>query len=75
MGFLAPTGILLPSLALTNVSYKAWWTFIYPFLIFLLLSPTCFYYVKLKCKVSHNKTAYEEQKKNQKRVNKRPPAL
>ena len=34
MGFLAPTGILLPSLALSNVSYKAWWRFIRPFLIF-----------------------------------------
>jgi uncharacterized ion transporter superfamily protein YfcC len=37
MGFLAPTGILLPSLALSNVSYRAWWQFIRPFLIFLLI--------------------------------------
>jgi uncharacterized ion transporter superfamily protein YfcC len=32
MGFLGPTGLVLPSLALTNVSFKAWWKFIYPLL-------------------------------------------
>ena len=31
MGFMTPTGLLLPSLALANVSLKAWWKFIYPF--------------------------------------------
>ena len=32
MSFLTPTGLILPSLALTNVSFKAWWKFIYPLL-------------------------------------------
>jgi len=35
MGFLTPTGLILPSLALANVSLKAWWRFIYPLLIIL----------------------------------------
>ena len=48
MGFLTPTGILLPSLALTNVSYRAWWKFIYPFLIFLLLLCSLFLIIGLK---------------------------
>jgi uncharacterized ion transporter superfamily protein YfcC len=48
MGFLAPTGILLPSLALTNVSYKAWWRFISPFLIFLLVLCSLFLIIGLK---------------------------
>jgi len=47
MGFLAPTGILLPSLALSNVSYKAWWQFIRPFLIFLLLLCSVFLIIGL----------------------------
>ncbi len=37
MGFLTPTGLILPSLALVHVSFKAWWRFIYPFIIFLLV--------------------------------------
>ena len=37
MGFLTPTGLLLPSLALTNVSLKAWWKFIYPLMIILFV--------------------------------------
>ena len=48
MGFLAPTGILLPSLALSNVSYKAWWRFIRPFLIFLLILCSVFLIIGLK---------------------------
>ena len=48
MGFLAPTGILLPSLALSNVSYKAWWRFIRPFLIFLLVLCSLFLIIGLK---------------------------
>lgn len=35
MGFLTPTGLILPSLALVNVSIKAWWKFIWPLLIIL----------------------------------------
>ena len=35
MGFMTPTGLMLPSLALVNVSIKAWWKFIYPLLIIL----------------------------------------
>ncbi len=37
MSFMTPTGLILPSLALANVSLKAWWKFIYPLLIILIL--------------------------------------
>jgi uncharacterized ion transporter superfamily protein YfcC len=37
MGFLTPTGLILPSLALVIVSLKAWWKFIYPFLIIIFV--------------------------------------
>lgn len=37
MGFLTPTGLILPSLALANVSLKAWFKFIYPLLIILFI--------------------------------------
>ncbi len=37
MGFVTPTGLILPSLALVNVSLKAWWRFIRPLLIILIL--------------------------------------
>ena len=37
MSFLAPTGLILPSLALVNVSYKTWINFITPLLIILTI--------------------------------------
>ena len=37
MGFVAPTGLILPSLALLNISYKTWIKFITPILIFLIV--------------------------------------
>ena len=37
MGFMTPTGLVLPSLALGRVSVKDWWRFIYPFLIILFI--------------------------------------
>ncbi len=37
MGFMTPTGLILPSLALSNVSLKAWWKFIYPLLLILFV--------------------------------------
>lgn len=37
MSFVAPTGLILPSLALVNVSLKAWLKFINPLLIMLLI--------------------------------------
>lgn len=37
MGFITPTGLILPSLALVNVSIKAWWKFIYPLMILLFI--------------------------------------
>lgn len=37
MGMVTPTGLLLPSLALVNVSPKAWWKFIRPLLLMLIL--------------------------------------
>ncbi len=42
MGFVTPTGLILPSLALANVSLKAWWQFIYPLMIILILLCTAF---------------------------------
>jgi len=36
MGFLTPTGLILPSLALAGVSYKAWIKFVTPLLLLLL---------------------------------------
>jgi len=35
MSFLAPTGLVLPSLAMVNVSVKTWFKFIMPFLIII----------------------------------------
>ena len=37
MGFMTPTGLILPSLALVNVSLKAWMKFIYPLLLILFI--------------------------------------
>ena len=37
MGLITPTGMILPSLALANVSPKAWWKFIWPMLLILFL--------------------------------------
>lgn len=37
MGMVTPTGLLLPSLAMVNVSPKAWWKFIKPLLLMLLI--------------------------------------
>ncbi len=37
MGFITPTGLILPSLALVNVSLKSWLRFITPFLIMLFI--------------------------------------
>jgi uncharacterized ion transporter superfamily protein YfcC len=37
MSFLAPTGLILPSLAMVNISLKTWFTFIMPLLIILLI--------------------------------------
>jgi uncharacterized ion transporter superfamily protein YfcC len=37
MSFIAPTGLILPSLALVNVSYKTWLKFITPLLIILTI--------------------------------------
>ncbi|CAN5795443.1 YfcC family protein [soil metagenome] len=37
MSFLAPTGLILPSLAMVNISLKTWFKFIMPFLILITL--------------------------------------
>ncbi len=37
MGFISPTGLMLPALALTNLNIKTWWRFIYPLLIILFI--------------------------------------
>ena len=42
MAFLTPTGLILPSLALINVSFKAWIKFIMPLLIIVFIVCACF---------------------------------
>lgn len=37
MGLITPTGLILPSLALVNVSLKAWLKFIYPLMVLLFI--------------------------------------
>jgi uncharacterized ion transporter superfamily protein YfcC len=37
MAFIAPTGLLLPSLAMVNISMKAWFKFIIPFITILTI--------------------------------------
>ncbi|TCJ12444.1 YfcC family protein [Flaviaesturariibacter flavus] len=37
MGFLTPTGLILPSLQMVNVSYAAWWRFIRGLLLWLIV--------------------------------------
>jgi uncharacterized ion transporter superfamily protein YfcC len=37
MSFIAPTGLVLPFLAVVNISLKAWMRFIFPLLIILTL--------------------------------------
>lgn len=37
MGFMTPTGLILPSLALVGISLKAWWKFIWPLMAILLI--------------------------------------
>ncbi len=42
MGFITPTGLILPSLALTQLTLKTWWQFIYPLMIILIaVCSTC----------------------------------
>jgi len=36
IGFVTPTGLILPSLALVGISLKAWWKFIWPVMAILL---------------------------------------
>lgn len=50
MGFLTPTGLILPSLALVNVSLKAWWKFIYPLLIILFIVCSLFLIIGINIK-------------------------
>lgn len=50
MGFLTPTGLILPSLTLVNVSLKAWWKFIYPLLIILFIVCSLFLIVGIYMK-------------------------
>ncbi len=42
MGFVTPTGLLLPSLALVGISFKAWWRFIWPLMLMLLVLCSAF---------------------------------
>ena len=37
IGFISPTGLMLPALALTSLSIKTWWRFIYPLLNILFI--------------------------------------
>jgi len=48
MMFITPTGLILPSLALVNVSYKAWLRFIYPLMLILFLISALFLTIGVK---------------------------
>lgn len=50
MSFISPTGLVLPSLALANVSLKAWLRFIMPFLILMLILCAIFLVVGIQLK-------------------------
>jgi uncharacterized ion transporter superfamily protein YfcC len=50
VGFITPTGLILPSLALVNVSLKAWWKFIYPLLLILFIICAAFLMVGIQLK-------------------------
>lgn len=50
MGFMTPTGLILPSLALVDVSLKAWWKFIYPFMLMLFILCILFLVVGINMK-------------------------
>jgi uncharacterized ion transporter superfamily protein YfcC len=50
MGFMTPTGLILPSLTMVNVSLKAWWKFIAPLLIILFLVCAAFLVVGIYLK-------------------------
>ena len=42
MGFLTPTGLMLPALAMVNVSVRAWFKFVLPILFILLITCAAF---------------------------------
>jgi uncharacterized ion transporter superfamily protein YfcC len=50
MGFITPTGLILPSLALVNVSYKAWLRFAYPLMIILFIVCVLFLIIGISLK-------------------------
>ena len=50
MGFMTPTGLILPSLALVNVNIKAWWKFIYPLLVILFIVCSLFLIIGISLK-------------------------
>lgn len=50
MGFVTPTGLILPSLALVNVSLKVWMKFITPFLLLLFVVCVAFLLISLYAK-------------------------
>jgi uncharacterized ion transporter superfamily protein YfcC len=48
MMFITPTGLILPSLALVNVSYKAWLRFVWPLMLILFLICSLFLIIGVK---------------------------
>jgi len=42
MSFITPTGLILPSMALANITYKTWLRFIWPLLLMLVAICACF---------------------------------
>jgi uncharacterized ion transporter superfamily protein YfcC len=48
MGFITPTGLILPSLALVNVSLRAWFRFIYPLMLILLFICAAFLMIGIR---------------------------
>jgi uncharacterized ion transporter superfamily protein YfcC len=47
MNIISPTGLILPSLALVNVSYKAWLKFVFP--LMLILTVICAFVFDCRC--------------------------
>jgi uncharacterized ion transporter superfamily protein YfcC len=48
MGLITPVGLVLPSLAIVNVSIKTWWRFIWPLIAMLVVVSAVFLVVGTK---------------------------
>lgn len=48
MGLITPVGMLLPSIAIVNVSIKTWWKFVWPLMVILIVVCAAFLVVGVK---------------------------